>query len=383
MQVYKYHNDEGLFSEFCFIMEDYILIFLYYVAALLSCALVFAFLFKYKDKNICKRFTNTQLIAIIYAAVFFVRLFGGIPKIQKTIGLNIFSPFGPQGANLVIFSGILLWTIFAVQLACVTFPFFERHARLISPIVRYVATATYAISVATIPILNRALNGDGAKDFHYRLLAFAIELGIGLGLAIFQLINIKPANSTFRDKIKTLLLFAGMMVMSLPYWLPQSIFGTGNEAIVVQGFTLYHRLFLYGTILFAVAVYFLFARCEYEQRRYALIYISTATMIAYCFRYDFSTFTNILDWPLHLCNTAMFIVPLVLIFKMKRLYYFTIFINVLGAMLAMVMPNTDSGMWLADMSIRFWSNHYMAMILPILVMSLGIIAMWGGKLQLP
>jgi ABC-2 type transport system ATP-binding protein len=78
------------------------------------------------------------------------------------------------------------------------------------------------------------------------------------------------------------------------------------------------------------------------------------------------------EWPLHLCNTAMFIIPLVLIFRMEKLYYFTIFINVLGAFLAMIMPNTDGANWLAIRTMEFWLNHYVAFLLPILLMSLRI-----------
>ena len=348
------------------------MIFLYYAVTLLACALTIFFLFGKKENNICKKFSNTQIVALIYGVFFFIRMFGGTPALQKTLGLNLYSPFGPQGANLVILSCLLIWVIYAVQLACVTFPFFEKYAPLVSPIIRYGAIVTYGASIAALPILNRAFNGDGANELHYRLVAFAIELGIGLGLAIFQTANIKPIKFSIKQKIKIALMFIGMMVMSIPYWVPEVIFGTGNDSIVVQNFTVYHRLFLYGTVLFAVFVHFLFNKCEYELKRYALIYLSMATMIAYCYRYDFSTFTNIISWPLHLCNTAMFIVPLVLIFRMERLYYFTIFINVLGAILAMLMPNTDTGVWLADMSIRFWSNHYMATLMPILVMSLGI-----------
>ena len=67
----------------------------------------------------------------------------------------------------------------------------------------------------------------------------------------------------------------------------------------------------------------------------------------------------------------MFIIPLVLIFKMEKLYYFTIFINVLGAFFAMIMPNLgDDVNWLQASSVQFWSNHYMAMLLPLLLMSL-------------
>ena len=349
--------------------------YLYYGAALASCLLVFAFLFLLRNKNVFgEKLNNTRLIALVYSALFFVRLLGGVPLIQNTIGLNRYSPFiseGPQGIGKVIIAAVLFWLIYTVQLAAITYPFFEKHIPLVAPIVRYAAAVVYAVSIAAMPILNRAMDGDLANGFHYRLLVFAIELGVGLGLAAFQITKQKRPTFSIKNILMPIAIFVGMIAISLPHWVPQAIFGYGDDSIILNNFTTAHRIVLYGSVVFALAVHFLFTRCEYEQRRFALLYISMATMIAFCYTYDFSTFTRLQDWPLHLCNTAMFIIPLVLIFKMERLYYFTIFINVLGAFFAMIMPNLGSDVnWLQASSLQFWSNHYMAMLLPLLLMSL-------------
>ena len=350
--------------------------YLYYGAAVASCLLIFAFLFFLRNKNVLgERLSNTRIVALIYSALFFVRFLGGIPVIQNTIGLNVYSPFGPLGVGKAALAVILLWLIYAVQLAAIIYPFFEKHIPLVAPIVRYVATVVYAGSIVALPILNRAQNGDGADEFHYRLLVFALELGVGLGLALFQLIRIKRRKFFWRDAILTILIFVGMVAISMPHWAPQALFGLGNDAVMLKDFTLAHRLVIYGSIVFGLGVHLLFTKCEYEQRRFALLYMSMATMISFCYGYDFSIFTNLASWPLHLCNTAMFIIPLVLIFKMERLYYFTIFINVLGAFFAMIMPDlSDSINWVSATSMQFWFNHYMAMLMPLLLMSLRIFA---------
>ena len=348
--------------------------YLYYGAALASCLIIFAFLFLLRNKNIFgERLSNARLVALIYSALFFVRFLGGQPLIQSTIGLNVYSPFGPQGGAMVALSALLFWLIYTVQLAAVLYPFFERHIPRVAPIVRYVAFAVYAGSIAALPILNRAQDGALADGFHYRLLIFAIELGVGLALSIYQITKQKRPTFNIKNWLTTVAIFVGMMVMALPHWVPQAIFGYGDDSIILNDFTTAHRIVLYGAVVFAVGVHFLFARCEYEQRRFALLYISMATMISFCYLYSFNVFTQLHNWPLHLCNTAMFIIPLVLIFKMERLYYFTIFINVLGAFFAMIMPNLgDDVNWLSAASVQFWSNHYMAMLLPLLLMSLKI-----------
>jgi ABC-2 type transport system ATP-binding protein len=345
---------------------------IYYIAALLTAVGVFAFLYRLKDKNLIKKFSNRQLVAIAYGVLFFVRDFGGLYALQDTIGLNIKSPFGPQGSMQVFMSAMLMWLIFTVQLLNVTYVFFEKHLPRVTPIVRYVSTTVYTLAIIAIPMLNRAMDGDLSDGFHWRSLIFALELGVGLALSLIHLLDGVKIEQTTKQWITTVFIFLGMLIISIPVWLPQCVIGLGDASIKIDDFNLYHRLALYASLLIALPIHFCFTKCEYEQRRYALIYISMATMISYCFKYDFSTFLHLADWPLHLCNTAMFIIPLVLIFRMEKLYYFTIFINVLGAFLAMIMPNTDGANWLAVRTMEFWSNHYMAFLLPILIMSLRI-----------
>lgn len=348
---------------------------LYYGIGALSCALIFAFLYLCRNKNVFgKALPNKQVVALIYMALFFVRIFGGEAAINKTLGLNVYSPFGPQGSLLTMLSIVLLWLIFAMQLVNVSYPFFEGKLPLVRIIAKYAVPVVYAAAFASLPVLNRALDGDLADGIHYRLIIFAIEIGVGLGLALFQLITLKQPKLPASQYGMAALVFLGMFAISLPCWAPQAIFGLGDESIIIEDFTIHHRLFIYGSILFAVIIHLLFVKREYVQRRYALIFISVATMISFCYKFDFSDFLNMASWPLHLCNTAMFIVPLVLVFKWDKLYYFTIFINVLGAFFAILMPNTDKTNWIGTFSMEYWINHYIAFTLPILIMSLNIFA---------
>ena len=345
---------------------------LYYILSLLMAAGAFALLYFVKDRRIISKYSNKQLIALVYGVLFFVRLMGGEMLIQDTVGLNVSSPFGPQGNLSAFLSVILLWLIFTVQLVLVTFPFFEEHLESVKPIVKFVLPAVYFLSLLALPMLNRAMDGDLADSFHWRSLIFALEIGLGLGYSLYELVSLRVSRKAPREILKVAAIFVGMFLISLPVWAPQAIIGLGDHAIEIEDFNLYHRIALYATVAIALSIHFLFYRCEYEQRRYALIFISMATMISFSFNYDFSTFINMSEWPLHLCNTAMYIIPIVLIFKLDKLYYFTIFINVLGAFFAMVMPDTDGITLLEASSFEFWINHYMAFLLPILIMSLGI-----------
>ncbi len=69
----------------------------------------------------------------------------------------------------------------------------------------------------------------------------------------------------------------------------------------------------------------------------------------------------------------MYIIPLCLIFKWEKLFYFTYFINVLGAFFAMVFPNYSVASNLFDTAtVRFYLNHYMAFFMPLLMVALRV-----------
>jgi len=348
------------------------LTFIYYLVAALTAVGVFFALYYWRDKSFIKRFTNRQLVALLYTALFAVRLIGGRIALQNTVGLNIQSPFGAQGSAQAFMSAMLLWFIFTMQVLLSTYPFFEKHLPRVTPIMRYFAPLVYLLALLSLPMLNRAAGADLADSFFWRDLVFALEVGVGLGLSVSYLFDGFAIKQTKKEWLTTACLLVGMIVISMPVWLPQCIIGTGNEIVKLDDFTIYHRIALYVSLLIALPIHFFFTRCDYEKRRYALLFISLATMVSFSFKYDYVILSDMANWPLHLCNTAMYIIPLVLIFKLDKLYYFTIFINVLGAALAMLMPNTNGANWLATRSLEFWSNHYMALLLPILVLTLRI-----------
>ena len=344
---------------------------LYYLAALFAAGGVFAALYFVKGKQLW-RFNERQIVALVYTALFTLRFIGGRIALRQTIGLNIYSPFGAQGGAQAFMSAMLIWFIFTVQVILSTYPFFEKHLPRVTPIVRYFAPIIYILAFIALPMLNRAMDAELADAFYWRNLVFALEVGVGIGLSATYLADGFKIKQTAKEWTKTVFILVGMILISLPAWLPQCVLGHGSELIKIDDFNIYHRLALYGSFAFAIPVHFLFCKCEYEQRRYALLFISLATMVSFSFKYDYVTLADMANWPLHLCNTAMYIIPIVLIFKLDKLYYFTIFINVLGAFLAMIMPNTDGANWLATRTFEFWTNHYMALLLPILVMSLAI-----------
>jgi len=218
-----------------------------------------------------------------------------------------------------------------------------------------------------------AMDGpNGADGVTFRGVTFSIEIGLALMLAVSAWLDSPKVEFSLRGFLTNAGIVVLMIAIAMPSYALQAIVGYADNVVVFDNFTIYHRLILYGAVFLPIVIGCIFGRYDYERKRYALFYISLVTLITYLYNYSFEVFTDVTSWPLHLCNTAMFIVPLCLGFKMKRLFYFTLFINVLGAFLAMVMPNYGEANAVSTSVIRFWVNHYCAFFMPILCIALGL-----------
>ncbi len=335
-----------------------------------------------------KRHALWQKIFALALFVFFVgRYFGASFKeavfrgssfrvkdsIMATMGLTINSPFGENSAALTAFAVLLLWANFSALTVMITYPFFKGKVKILDGIAKYYAGAVYLASLVGMGILLRAMDGpDALTAMKTRGVLFAIETGLGLGQCIYYNIVNWKVKFDWKAALLGVGAVGGMFLASIPAYAIQVLYGYGSSTVEVKNLTEQHRLFVYFGFLLPLIIYLLFRKKNYETRRYILLYISLAAMHSYCFDITFSTLADITAWPLHLCNTAMFILPLCLMFKWEKVFYFTLFINVLGAFFAILMPNYGSENWLSYTIIRFWINHYCAFFMPILTIAFRI-----------
>ena len=348
--------------------------FTYYLIAGGTAVLFFGLYFLL-DKTIKGSDTKKSWIlkscSIVFAVIFAARYLGGDVALEATRGLNVHSPFGKDGGamTLTFISLILIWATYAVNTLLVTYPFYNDKVKILTPLVKLFAGIVLLLDFATLFIQIRVF-GEGATLQKY---LFSIEIGLGLFLcAVCWWKNPKTVFSKSRAKI-TLLVLLGMFIAAMPVYAPQVLFDIGLRSVEMKDFTMAHRLALYGAFVAPTILVLALSKFDYNHKRYALLYISLATMTSYCYKYSYATFADMTAWPLHLCNTAMFIVPLCLAFKLNKVFYFTLFINVLGAFFAMMLPNYDDGVaWRSARCVEFWLNHYCAFFMPIVIIALGL-----------
>ena len=285
-------------------------------------------------------------------------------------GLNMFSPFGADMVSTFI-SLLLTWFTFAALLSIVLDQFFAyktlRHLTnffalpvLIFDIVFF---DRYAIGI---------IGTDVFTSFDLRLPLLCAEIGLGIGLVVTRFIEERKFPVPTKKEALSLLIALPFAILTIiPTYMPLALFGDISGVTSIEDFNYLHRIFLYFAILIPMVVFYAIHNKPQDVKRFVMIFMTLGLMWTYMRNFTLADATTPWTWPLHLCNTAQFIIPICLIFRMRKLFNFTLFINVLGAFLAMTMPNFTNTP-LSNESVHYWINHYPAFFMPLLLVALKI-----------
>ncbi len=345
------------------------LVYYYLIALLLPLSLIGAyFIFRKKLAGKISEDTFLKVFSFSLIIVFFFRYMSGNEALNGIIHLqtNLF-----DSPVLTALSTLSVWFMYATILLLALYPFFKFRAT--TNFVKFFATTVVLLNIGLLNYSIIGVCGNGAMEtFSFRALLMCLELGISIFYCFYVWFkNYITEKWNWKDYIKFFLCLFGMLLATMPAWVPQLFFGYSTIDDEVKDLSQWHRIFIYFGIIIPLVVYFAFKNKDQKTIKFTLLFMSLGALITFMCSAKFETWLNPLQWPIHLCHTAMYIVPLCLIFKWKKLFYFTFFINVLGAFLAMVMPNTTGNM-LSYEIIRFWNNHYMAFFMPLLVVGLKV-----------
>ena len=342
----------------------YYLILLGSISIFLGTILLVHFLFPQKQHLIIERIIPFVLIAV--AAVRFM----SYHDIQfYTSDYTIFSHLGgPLHPVLNLVGNLCLWLEGTALLLVLCRPWVGfKTAKFY---VKFIALPILFTSVVAMTPMLYMMQGHD----HWSLLTIMlpIELGGLLSLASYYLAKdykIKISKHSYAEVavFSVLINFA-----TIPCFMPNFLFGLGPIGRFPIDLSIYHRLFIYFfCIITPLGIYFGLRNAHQDKIRYTLIIIAVGTLMSYMVEHKWDTLLAPWDWPMHLCNLAMLLIPTCLIFKTKRLFYFTYFINVFGAMMAILMPDYESYYLMFNPRvIYFWMNHCCAFMMPLLGVAL-------------
>ncbi len=321
----------------------------------------------FKNSKIKESGLTRKVLSLIFLLIFLARYYFYIEyPIDNVTGLET-DPSSPFATVLTVLNVAFSQTALCIL---VLSPFFK--VDFFKTLIKYFCLPTYILSAVLMPNTVALLMGPETSVFSFTAIMHYIEVAFGLflsGLAWAKDFKFDKPQGKWWNLVIGLFF---MIICSFPSYGLQVLFGKGPDIFLVDDFTETHRIFLYAAILMPAAIYFALRDKDKDVIRFVMTFMSVSLLITYCTRFKFDSFLKPWEWPLHLCNTAMFIVPICLIFNMKKLFYFTYFINVMGAFLAMVMPNYENANIFDWKLVNFWINHYPAFFMPILLVALKV-----------
>ena len=325
----------------------------------------------YAKKNNIPIGNIKKIVIAVLSVVTLCRYLIGREAIFTLQGLNMYSPFGENIFQSIV-AVLLVWFTFTSLLCIILGQFYD--FKTLKNINKFFSAPVLILDLVLFKTYAIAISGVGVfQGFDIRAFLLAIEIGLALGLVGENILNDNELLPKKKDVLRMLSVLPFAILALMPTYALQALIGHLDNRVLVDDLTYEHRIVLYIGILLPVAIFHALKGKSHEVKRFAMIYMSLAWMWTYISGYTFASLANPLSWPLHLCNTAMFILPLCLIFKMDKLFYFCLFINVVGAFIAMVMPAVDVELnALATVRIRYWINHYQAFFSPMLFVALKI-----------
>lgn len=332
------------------------------------------FLLKVKSKNKKLRFyniiykTNPNLNKLL-KAVSVILFFASMMLLYHNYAIDSVSLkgnnlFNPAKTMLMI----ILRTLTPAALTVVMLtPFYKnKYLDLINLLIIPV------ISILNIAFFKDHLIAMFGKSFKYlsdhRTYGLILVIGILLFSSVIRITNYfikKDYKLNKKDVLFAYLIFIGISFIFMQQSALQIIFGTAKNK--TKGFTLEHRLTIYFTAFFLIGCYVLMRNKSKEDKH---LFLSILTFNA-LFQYFYTERIGLNGLPFHLCNTAVILMFFAHIFKLRGLFYFTYFVNVLGAAFAILLPNISHHA-LSLESVHFWYNHIHALIIPILGVALRI-----------
>ena len=252
----------------------------------------------------------------------------------------------------------------------------------------FITPALFTVAILFF-IYAKAMNNTYALNYQNILIALEISFGLSVSALMFVR-DFKESNTkNWREIVYCVLFYLAVYICSLPVNTlttlldkDMMLFGASALPQRVIDFSQIHRVFLYAAIIVPTCIYFVHRDKDVNTKKVLLLSISLGVLAIFFNEYGFFDIFSINDGhlkihvtnlPIHLCHTALFVLPLCIAFNLKRLFYFTYFINVFGALMAMIWPNCGENQHVFSPSIfLFWYNHIAAYSMPLLVVALGI-----------
>lgn len=207
------------------------------------------------------------------------------------------------------------------------------------------------------------------KDF--RTVVFFASVALMLSAAICSLIAYGEKHD-LKDKEEYMFLwvFPLIMLLALPIYVPQHIIGYTD--MIFKPFSLAHFLWITATVGEIAVLYVILRRKDTQTQNIVLLALSLALLLQFNQLFG-AVSISFKRLPLQLCNIGSFLILASLISKNKKIFNFTLIINVAGALFAYAVPDVDGKGIGYLYNMHFILEHTGVVVIPLLCLLLGFI----------
>ncbi|MCD8204547.1 MAG: YwaF family protein [Coprobacillus sp.] len=312
-----------------------------------------------------------RIMAICLAVIFVCRILSsGAPIYTDIFKLNL-SETNPEfnSSFMCGLSVIAVWLEFMTVLFAILYPFFT-HQTLFRNYAKTLGLVSVILNIAIMPTVIYAFTGT--YDYTFTSFFMSLEIALTLCLCLAPYLRkdgYKIRKREWLDMLEVLLL---VLVCTMPPYLLGTLFGNCYIGKVTS-FGTAHIIYLFIMFVIFVVFFLLLRPRTKEFCRMVLLYMSLGLVVSFFYDYDITMFAQLSNWPLHLCNLLLILIPICLIIRCNWLYYFTLLIGVVGAFIAMLMPSYSSSLgMLSSEVVMYWLNHIFAFLMPIFIGLFGV-----------
>jgi ABC-2 type transport system ATP-binding protein len=312
-----------------------------------------------------------KILSISLFFVYLVRLFS-FDTINQTFNLFLVDIETPKNADETwLFSPFLTVVLFILRWSGVVLVawIFVCAIHPLHRIKALIGLYGTIVTIINVFLFNSHLIAfQNSTDVSLRSIQFIIESGLVFCVSIIYLIDSVKNIKSFKGPKEWLwfsLIIFGSFFALMPQPLLYNLFG--NYGSVPKEFNAEHIVLILLPIVIIIAVYFSMYDKTKVQRDAVILFMAVASP----FQYFYMRRPGFAALPLHLCNTAVMIMFVAALFKLKSFFYFSYFANVIGAIGGIMLPNYTTDIFSFGV-VHFFYNHTNALIIPILAVALGV-----------
>lgn len=239
------------------------------------------------------------------------------------------------------------------------------YSRFLSDFISTEGKGLNSISALSINFKNFLINPTFRSIIWGFTILLQIIIPVILAIQEKHMFNFKDKN-----EYKNFFIILPLSILSIiPIYVPQYLFGHTN--ILFKAYSIPHLIWLVLVVVEFVALYFIFRKKDYDSKFILLLVMSLSLLMQYSQMFG-AISINIKRLPLQLCNLGAYFILISLLTKNKKIFDFTVIINVVGVTLALLIPDLDGKGLFYLYNMHFVLEHTNVLIVPILALLFNI-----------